>query len=136
MADRYINSTAQLFPVPGFPPVRGNAGPQDRRPYSLTSKQLFQPFDNVVLVSVDGKYLAFAAACELGFHFFDKCPLLRIRFVLVQINRFGNDERFAAFGFWVEFRAVQSAKTVWTVWPSQQSVQHGAGHAAVSPMLF
>src|ERR1035438_673379 len=87
MADCDIDSTPQLLAIPGFPPVGGNAGPQDRRSYSLCAKELFQTFDNVVLVGVNGKDLAFAAACELGFHFFDECPLLCIRFVLVQINR-------------------------------------------------
>src|SRR5271169_28487 len=33
MADCNIDSTTQLFTVPSFPPVSGNAGPQDRRSY-------------------------------------------------------------------------------------------------------
>src|SRR5271166_5396939 len=136
MAKCDIDSTAQLFPVPGFPPVRGNAGPQDRRPYSLTSKQLFQPFDNVVFIGVNRKDLALAAASELGFHLFDQRPLFGIRLVLVQINRFCNDKRFAAFGFCVEFRAVESAKSIRMVRPGQQSVKHGARHAAVTAMLL
>src|SRR5271166_1165656 len=136
MADRDIDSTAQLFAIPGFPPVSGNTGSQDRRPYSLGAKQLFQPCGNVVLIGVNGKYLALAATRELGFHLCDECPLFCIRFVLVQIDRFGNDKRFAAFGFWVEFRAVQSAKTIRMVRPGQQSVQHGARYAAVSAMLL
>src|SRR5208337_991733 len=136
MADRNIDSTAQLFSVPGFTPVSWNAGPQDRRPYSLSAKQLFQPFDNVVLIGVNRKDLALAAACELGFHFLDECPLLGIRLVLVQVNRFGNDKRIAAFGFWVEFRPVQSAESIRMVRPGQQSVEHGARNAAVSAMLL
>ena len=43
MANRDIDSATQLFAVPGFPPVSGNAGPQDRCAYSLGAKQLFQP---------------------------------------------------------------------------------------------
>src|ERR1035441_10795545 len=100
MADRYINSTAQLFTVPGFPPVSGNAGPQDRRPYSLTSKQLFQPFDNVVLVGVDRKDLALAAASKLGFDFLDQRPLFRVGPARIQLDRFGNHEALATLGFW------------------------------------
>src|SRR5664279_1014635 len=136
MADCDIDSTTQLLPIPSFTPMRGNAGPQDRRPYSLGAKQLFQPCGNVVLVGVDSKDLALAAACELRFYLFDQCPLFCIRFVLVQINRFGNDERFATFGFRVKFRTVQSAETIRMVRPCQQSIQHSAGHAAVSAMLL
>src|ERR1035441_8701715 len=63
-----------------------------------------------MLIGVDRKHLAFAPARELGFHFFDQCPLFCICFALVQINRFGNDERFAAFGFRVKFRPVKVPK--------------------------
>src|SRR5271157_5462350 len=136
MANCDIDSTTQLFTVPGFPPVSLNAGPQDRRSYSLGAKELFQACGNVVLVGVDSKDLALAAARELALHLFDQCPLFCIRFVLVQINRFGNDERFAAFGFWVKFRTVQSAETIRMVWPCEQCVQHGARYAAVSPMFL
>src|SRR5664279_2463936 len=136
MADRDIDSTAQLFAVPGFPPVSGNAGPQNRRSYSFVAEELFQPCGNVVFIGVNRKHLALAAASELGFHLFDQRPLFGIRLVLVQINRFCNDKRFAALGFWVEFRTVQSAETIRTVRPCQQCVQHGAGDAAVSAMLL
>ena len=68
-------------------------------PNAFLPKQLFQPFDYVVLVGVDREDLALAAPRELGFHFFDQCPLFGIRFVPVQINRFGNDKRFPASWF-------------------------------------
>src|SRR5664279_2187612 len=136
MADCDIDSTTQLLPIPSFTPMRGNAGPQDRRPYSLGAKQLFQTGGNVVLVGVDSKDLALAAACELRFHLFDQCPLFGIRLVLIQINRLGNDKRFAALGFRVEFRTVQSAETIRMVRPGQQSVKHGARNAAVSAMFL
>jgi hypothetical protein len=71
VADYDIDSTTQLLAVPGFPPVSGNASPQDRRSHSLGSKQLFQSCGNVVLVGIDRKDLALAAASELGFHFVD-----------------------------------------------------------------
>src|SRR5271167_1534996 len=71
MADRDIDSPTQLLTVPGFTPVSGNAGSQDRCSYSLSAKQLFQPFDDVVLIGVNGKDLALAAACELSFHLCD-----------------------------------------------------------------
>src|SRR5271167_3271971 len=92
MADCNIDSTTQLFTVPSFPPVSGNAGPQDRRSYSLCAKELFQPFDNVVLVSVNRKYLALSPSRQLDSHFLDQRPLFRIRLVLVQINCFGDDK--------------------------------------------
>src|SRR5690349_1636222 len=78
MADCDIDSSAQLFSVPGFPPVSWNTGPQCRSSNALRPKQLFQPFDYVVLVGVDRKHLAFAAPRELTFHFLDQCPLFRV----------------------------------------------------------
>src|SRR5271157_6384109 len=136
MADCDINSTAQLLAVPGFPPVSGNAGPQNRRSYSFVAEELFQPCGNVVFIGVNRKHLALAAACELGFHLFDQCPLFCVCFVPVQINRLGNHKAHAALGFWVEFRPVQSAESIRMVWPSQQSVKHGTRYAAVSTMLL
>src|ERR1035438_3635070 len=79
MTDRDIDPTTQLFTIPGFPLVSGNTGSQNRCPYSLGAKQLFQPCGNVVLVGVDRKNLALAATCELGFYFCYQCPLFCIQ---------------------------------------------------------
>src|SRR5271165_479706 len=86
MADCDIDSTAQLFAVPGLPPVRGNARPQNRRSNSLGAKELFQPCGNVVLIGVNGVDLALATTRELSFYLFDQCPLFCVSFVLVQID--------------------------------------------------
>src|SRR5208283_532409 len=83
MANRDIDPTAQLLTVPGFTPVSGNAGSQDRCSYSLSAKELFQPFDYVMLVGVNRKHLALAATCKLGFHFFDQRSLFRVGLVPV-----------------------------------------------------
>ena len=87
MADDDVDSALELLAVPGLAFMSGHAGPEHAGANPLGSQQLLQPCRHVVLVGVDGKDLAFAAAGKLSLDFLDESSLFRINLALIQILR-------------------------------------------------
>src|SRR5271165_1785262 len=115
--------------------MSGHAGPEYAGANPLGSQQLLQPCRHVVLVGVDGKDLAFAAAGKLSLDFLDESSLFRINLALIQILGFRDDEALALLGFRVVSSAVQRTEPVGMVGIDQQRIEHGAQDAAIAAML-
>src|ERR1019366_1281532 len=136
MADGDIDSTAQLFTVPGLPFMGGHAGPEHAGANPLGPQQLLQPCGYVVFVGVDGKHLALAPAGKLRLDFPDESSLLGIDLAFIQILRFRDDEALALLSFRVVAGAVERSQAVRVVGIDQQRIEHGAQHAAIAAMLL
>src|SRR5579859_1064369 len=91
---------------------------------------------HVMLLRVNGEYLASSPFGQLFSDLFDEFPFLGIELLFWKITCLGDDEANIALQFRIKLRSVQGPQAIRMIWIEQMGIQHRAQHGPVASVLF
>src|SRR6266567_599941 len=110
MRDNNLNSFLDQPRVPGFALGGIYAGAQNCRANSFVCQNSLKSGRNVMLLCIDGEYLATASFGEFFSDLFDEFSFLRIELLFWKITCLSNHKPNIAFQFGIKLRSVQSSQ--------------------------